>query len=63
MSNIVIIVGSYFPNYSAVGKCMGNIADVLAQKNSVTVICEQNILTQKQTETLGNQNRYIWRWL
>lgn len=55
MSNIVIIVGSYYPNYSAVGKCMGNIADVLSKDNNVTVICEQNLINQERTEIHNNQ--------
>lgn len=55
MSNIVIIVGSYYPNFSAVGKCMGNIADVLVIENNVTVICEQNIVNQNITENWGGQ--------
>ena len=29
--NIVFILGSYYPNYSAVGKCLGNIADILEE--------------------------------
>lgn len=53
--HIVFIVGSYYPNYSAVGKCVGNIADVLAKENKVTVICEKSTLDQQDKENYNNQ--------
>lgn len=53
--HIVFIVGSYYPNYSAVGKCVGNVADVLAKENKVTVICEKSTLDQKDKEIYNNQ--------
>lgn len=53
--HIVFIVGSYYPNYSAVGKCVGNVADVLSKENKVTVICEKSALNQKDEEIYNNQ--------
>lgn len=53
--HIVFIVGSYYPNYSAVGKCVGNVADVLARENKVTVICEKSTLDQQDKEIYNNQ--------
>jgi len=53
--HIVFIVGSYYPNYSAVGKCVGNVADVLAKENKVTVICEKSTLDQQDKEIYNNQ--------
>ncbi len=53
--HIVFIVGSYYPNYSAVGKCVGNVADVLVKENKVTVICEKSTLDQKDKEIYNNQ--------
>lgn len=55
MKHVVFIVGSYFPNYSAVGKCMGNIADELSKENKITVICEKTNLNQPDTDLFGSQ--------
>lgn len=55
MKHIVFLVGSYFPYYSAVGKCMGNIATELEKKYKVTVICEKNIVDQADKDTLNTQ--------
>ena len=54
--HIVFLVGSYYPNYSAVGKCVGNVADLLAKKHKVTVICEKNSLNQTFREVFNNQD-------
>lgn len=48
--HFVFIVGSYYPNYSAVGKCAGNVAEELAKDHKVTVICSKNHLNQKEEE-------------
>lgn len=53
--HIVFIVGSYYPYSSAVGKCVGNVADVLAQNHKVTIICEKSYLNQQDEETYNNQ--------
>lgn len=56
MKHIVFLVGSYYPYYSAVGKCIGNIASVLEKKYKVTVICEKNIVNQADNDILNTQN-------
>jgi len=53
--NIVFIVGSYYPYYSAVGNCVGNIADEFAKEHQVTVICIKNFSWQKEIELIGEQ--------
>lgn len=59
MVHIVFIVGSYYPYYSAVGKCVGNVADELCKENRVTIICEKNFNNQNDNEKFNNQ--YIIR--
>lgn len=39
MKKIVFILGSYYPYYSAVGRCMGNIIEELDKENEVVVVC------------------------
>lgn len=56
MKHIVFILGSYYPHYSAVGKCMGNIATVAAQSYKVTVISTQTQLNQPSVEEYQSQN-------
>lgn len=51
----VFIVGNYYPSYSAVGRCMGNIASELSKFNNVTVICLKNSLSQMDNEIYNNQ--------
>ncbi len=53
--HIVFIVGSYYPNYSAVGKCAGNVADELSKYHKITVICSKNDLNQNKEEVFNNQ--------
>ncbi len=53
--HIVFIVGSYYPNYSAVGKCAGNIADALSKNHKITVICSKNHLNQNEEEIYNSQ--------
>ncbi len=55
MKHIVFLVGSYYPYYSAVGKCMGNIASEFEKKYKVTVICEKNIVGQADDDVLNTQ--------
>lgn len=38
MKKMVFIVGSYYPRYSAIGKCISNVADSLKQSYDITVI-------------------------
>lgn len=56
MKHIVFLVGSYYPYYSAVGKCIGNIAAELEKKYKVTVICEKNNVDQADNDILNTQN-------
>ena len=53
--HIVFIVGSYYPNYSAVGKCVGNIADEISKDHKVTVICSKSYLEQHDKEIFNGQ--------
>ncbi len=53
--HIVFIVGSYYPNYSAVGKCAGNVADELSRSHKVTVICQKNTCEQSNKQIYNNQ--------
>lgn len=54
--NVVFLVGSYYPNYSAVGRCQGNIADELEKQGyNVTIIAEKTRINEVSTEKLGNQ--------
>ena len=53
--HIVFIVGSYYPNYSAVGKCAGNVAEELSKYHKITVICSKNHLNQKNEEVFNCQ--------
>lgn len=49
--NVVIMVGSYFPYYSAVGRCMGNIAEELVCRGyEVTVISQKTDLNEPDIE-------------
>ncbi|RIX45868.1 hypothetical protein D3P08_26675 [Paenibacillus nanensis] len=52
--HIVFIVGSYYPYYSAVSKCVGNVAEVLSRTHKVTVICEKNYMHQEEEENYKN---------
>ena len=56
MKHVVFLVGSYYPYYSAVGKCIGNIAAVFEKTYKVTVVCEKNIVNQADTDTLNMQD-------
>lgn len=39
VKHIVFIVGSYYPNFSAVGNCVNNVVSCIKDKCKVTVIC------------------------
>lgn len=53
--HIVFVLGSYYPNYSAVGKCLGNIADILEKDYKITVVSIQTKYKQKDEECYKNQ--------
>lgn len=54
--NIVFILGSYYPNYSAVGKCLGNIADILEEDYNITVISMKNKFDQEEKAIYRRQD-------
>lgn len=53
--HIVFLVGGYFPNYSAVGNCVGNVAQELISDHQVTVISYKDSDHQNSIEYYGNQ--------
>ena len=38
MKHIVFLLGNYYPYYSAVEKCLGNVIEELEKDNRVTVV-------------------------
>lgn len=61
MKHIVFLVGSYYPNYSAVGKCMGNIADVFSSNPDeyrVTIIAWHTEYNEADTCEINGQRVY-----
>lgn len=59
MIKVVILVGSYYPNYSAVGRCMSNLATELVNRGvQVAVISEKNIFNQTSFENVFGQDIY-----
>lgn len=62
--NVVIMVGSYYPNYSAVGRCMGNIAEELVRRGyKVTVISQKTDLNEPEKEYVNGHTiiRFLTR--
>ena len=55
LKRIVILVGAYYPTFSAVGKCIGNIANCLSSKYSVDVICLKTKPNQSHNEIYRDQ--------
>lgn len=57
MKQVVFIVGSYFPNYSAVGRCQGNLADEMVKEGyQVTVIAQRTKDSEKSRDVYQGQN-------
>ncbi|MEG2957914.1 MAG: hypothetical protein RR826_06580, partial [Christensenellaceae bacterium] len=59
MKHIVFLVGSYYPNYSAVGKCIANIADCFSSQTDqyrVTVIAWNTEYGEDSQCELHNQH-------
>ncbi len=50
MKHIVFLVGSYYPYFSAVGRCIGNIVEELEESNRVTVVCFNTTTLQPPEE-------------
>lgn len=56
MKNIVFLLGSYYPNYSAVGRCQGNLADEFEKRGyNITVISQKTYSSEPEKELLGKQ--------
>lgn len=55
MNHIVFIVSSYYPYFSAGGKCCFNIAEEMVKKNKVTVICLKSFNRQHGVEEYQGQ--------
>lgn len=52
---IVFLLGSYFPNYSAVSRCMGNIADEMENEHDITVISMITTSEEERKDKKGKQ--------
>lgn len=68
--NIVFVLGEYYPNFSAVGKCAYRVANLLAIDNNVKVVCLKSNSKEKNEELINNQliirahtNEYVKREL
>lgn len=55
MRHIVFITGSYYPYYSAVSNCIGNIANEFEDKYKVTILCEKNMIDQGDDDLFRKQ--------
>ena len=56
MKNVVFIVSTYYPQYSAVSKCIGNIADILCDEYSINVIAIRNSTELAENRKHVDQN-------
>ncbi|HET53778.1 MAG TPA: hypothetical protein ENN33_01015 [Ignavibacteria bacterium] len=56
--HVVFIVGSYYPFYSAVGKCVNNVAKEFAKDSLVSVICLKSRIEQSNYEELEGEKIY-----
>lgn len=56
---IIVVTGSYYPNYSAVGVCAKNIVDVLVKKgHDVWVLCNKTTIVDSPLTLDGAKIRY-----
>lgn len=53
--NIVFVLGEYYPNFSAVGKCASMVANILAKNNNVKVICFKSNSNDNNYDSYNNQ--------
>ncbi len=56
--NIVVLVGSYYPNFSAVGICVENIVNVLSKQANVTVVAQQTTYAEEAKITHNGYTIY-----
>lgn len=45
--HIVVLVGSYYPNFSAVGICARNVVDELKKEADISVISQKTDINEK----------------
>ena len=50
MAHIVFIIGSYSPNFQAVGICVRNVVNELKKENEITVICQKTGINEVNKE-------------
>ena len=55
MKQVVFLLDSYHPYYSAVSRCLGNLAEVLEGDYQITVICQKDRPEQAEREQFGEQ--------
>ena len=48
--HIVVLVGSYYPNFSAVGICARNVVDELKKEADISVISQKTDINEKDEE-------------
>ena len=61
MKEVVFLVGSYYPKYSATGKCIGNIADEMAKSNSIRVVSWATCLDEVENSKCFYNKQTIFR--
>lgn len=54
--HIVVLVGSYYPNFSAVGICARNVVDELKKEATITVISQKTDINEKEDEEYDGYN-------
>tara|TARA_Y100000385_G_scaffold214401_1_gene222930 strand:+ start:7088 stop:8362 length:1275 start_codon:yes stop_codon:yes gene_type:complete len=50
MAHIVFIIGSYHPNFQAVGICVRNVVNELKKENKITIICQKTKFNEDNIE-------------
>lgn len=58
LKHIVFILGSYYPNYSAVGMCLGNLADCFSKNYKVSIVSMRTNLDEPDNEVYNGQEIY-----
>jgi glycosyltransferase involved in cell wall biosynthesis len=56
MSHFVFVLGEYYPVFSANGLCAYNIAEKIAEKHEVTVICQKMRPDERRREVFHRQS-------
>lgn len=54
MAHIVFVVGSYHPNFQAVGICVRNVVNELKKENKITIVCQKKKFNEKNLEEFEN---------